>query len=318
MAAPSNKQRLAYAICDFLTSSIKNGTIKEEDSEGIEVAIQCVGEAFGFDYSDESLASTLSIKPATLPTIFDVFLNTQKKVSGNKSDDKGESPEAIKAKAEALKSAGNKLMADRKYKEAIEKYTDAIALDPENAVYYANRAAAFSQDGDHASAVEDAKKAVEVDPDYSKAYSRMGHAHFCLGNFAEAVDSYERGLRLDPGNQSMKQSLSAARQKLDESAGAPTSRDAGLGAGLGGGGGGPGGLDFASMLSNPNFMNMASQMMNNPSISQMLNNPNIAQMAQNLMSDPSALQNLMSNPQLAQMAASMAQGGVPGAPSEEK
>ena len=79
-----------------------------------------------------------------------------------------------KAKAEALKAAGNKLVASKQYQEAIAKYDEAIALDPTNAVYYANRAAAYSQDGDHANAVEDAKKAIEVDPKYSKAYSRMG------------------------------------------------------------------------------------------------------------------------------------------------
>jgi hypothetical protein len=94
---------------------------------------------------------------------------------------------------------------------------------------------------------------------YSSHRFHVSHAHFCLGNFADAVDAYERGLRLDPSNASMKQSLAAAQQKLDETDGA-VSRDAGAGgAGVGGIpglGGGPGGMDFASMLSNPNFMNM--------------------------------------------------------------
>ncbi|KAJ3110056.1 hypothetical protein HDU96_006946 [Phlyctochytrium bullatum] len=297
-----SKKRLAFAICDFLSTSIKNGVIKEDDAEGIEgwtsakhpltgeVAIQCIGEAFGIDISDADQQKALSIKPATLTSIFDVFLQTQKKVTEKK--------EEAKRQAEALKTAGNKLMAERKYTEAIAKYSEAIELDPSNAVYYANRAAAYSQNGDHSSAVEDAKLAVEADPDYSKAYSRMGHAYFCLGQFKEAVDAYERGLRLDPENASMKQSLAAARQKIDGPSSPANSSlpDAGS----------PAGLDFASMLGNPNFMNMASQMMSNPAVSQMLNNPAVAQMAQNLMQDPSALQNLMSNPELAKLAAGMA------------
>ncbi|KAJ3218844.1 Adenylate kinase 7 [Dinochytrium kinnereticum] len=294
------RKRLAFAICDFLTASIKNGVIKEDDAEGIEVAIQCIGEAFGVDLSDPEQQSKLSVKPASLSTIFDVFLQTQKKVAEKK--------EAIKAKAEALKGAGNKLMAERKYDEAIAKYSEAIELDPANAVYYSNRAAAYSQSGDHTNAVEDAKLAVEADPDYSKAYSRMGHAYFCLGEFSDAVDAYERGLRLDPGNQTMKQSLAAAKQKMDETSGVRGGADDAMG-GMPGLPGGAGGLDFASMLSNPNFMSMASQMMSNPAVGQMLNNPAVAQMAQNLMQDPSALQNLMANPEIAKLAAGMTPGG---------
>ncbi|KAI8854405.1 hypothetical protein BC829DRAFT_379888 [Chytridium lagenaria] len=306
MDQTEKRQRLAFAICDFLNTSIKNGIIKEDDAEGIEVAIQCIGEAFGVDPSDPEQQSKLSVKPASLSTIFDVFLQTQKKVAEKSETPKADDKEAIKAKAEALKGAGNKLMADRKYAEAIAKYTEAIELDPGNAVYYANRAAAYSQSGDHANAVEDAKLAVEADPDYSKAYSRMGHAHFCLGDFKEAVDAYERGLRLDPGNQSMKQSLAAARNKLDEAGGVTRDVDSSESAGgFPGMPGGAGGMDFASMLSNPNFMSMASQMMTNPAVSQMLNNPAVAQMAQNLMQDPSALQNLMSNPEIAKLAAGM-------------
>ena len=41
--------------------------------------------------------------------------------------------------------------------------------------------------------------------------------------------------------------------------------------------------DFASMMSDPNFMNMASSMMQNPMFSNMLNNPNIMEMATNMM-----------------------------------
>jgi small glutamine-rich tetratricopeptide repeat-containing protein alpha len=78
------------------------------------------------------------------------------------------------AEAEKLKTQGNSLMASKKYSEAIEKYTQAIAINDSNPVYYSNRAAAHSQAGDHESAIEDAEKAKTIDPNFAKAYSRAG------------------------------------------------------------------------------------------------------------------------------------------------
>lgn len=66
-------------------------------------------------------------------------------------------------------------MSAKKHDAAIDSYSKAIALDPTNAVYFSNRAAACSSKGDHASAVEDAKRAIEVDPSFVKAYSRLGY-----------------------------------------------------------------------------------------------------------------------------------------------
>ena len=152
------------------------------------------------------------------------------------------------------------MMAEKKYSEAIEQYTKAIQIDGKNPVYFANRAAAYSQNGQHEKAVDDAKRAVEVDGKYSKGYSRLGHAHFCLTNYKEAVEAYEKGLELDPENSTMKSSLATARMKLSEvgtraspSASTAPPRSAP-------GAGGPGGMDFASMLSNPNFMSMGMRL----------------------------------------------------------
>ncbi|KAJ3031258.1 UNVERIFIED_CONTAM: hypothetical protein HDU68_005597 [Siphonaria sp. JEL0065] len=303
-------KKLAFAICEFLNDSIVDGTIKSDDAEGMEVAIQCISESFGFDFSDEAQQKSLSIKPAGLATIFDVFVNTQKKVAESKSNQKDGNDN--KAQAEAAKTVGNKLMAEKKYKAAIAKYTEAIELDASNAVYYANRAAAYSQDGDHANAVEDSKLAIEVDPDYSKAYSRMGHAYFCLGNYTEAIEAYEMGLKLDPTNASMKQSLASAKGKIGEVGSSSRSAPSSAGNPFAGGAGGM--PDLGSMLSNPEFMKMASNMMQNPAISQMMKNPAVAEMAQNMMKDPSSLAGMMNDPAMrAQLDALGGAGGLPGA-----
>jgi hypothetical protein len=42
--------------------------------------VQCIGEAFGVDAADEAQRKRLSVKPATLETIFDVYMKTREKM----------------------------------------------------------------------------------------------------------------------------------------------------------------------------------------------------------------------------------------------
>ena len=49
----------------------------------------------------------------------------------------------MKDQAIQLKEEGNKLFSLKKYDQAIEKFTKAIGLDGQNAVFYANRAASY-------------------------------------------------------------------------------------------------------------------------------------------------------------------------------
>ncbi len=119
---------------------------------------------------------TLSIKPATLQNIFDVYLKTMSKV-GSASPPPAQPAglsAADKAKAEKFKVTGNSQMTSKQYDDAIASYSEAIAIDSENPIYYSNRAAAYSSKGDHLAAVGDAEQAISVDPTYVKAYHRLG------------------------------------------------------------------------------------------------------------------------------------------------
>ncbi|KAG0046111.1 hypothetical protein BGZ83_008706 [Gryganskiella cystojenkinii] len=342
--ADDKQKHLVFSILEFLQTSIGNGTIKADDAEGVEVAIQCIGEAFGVDLNDAAQAQTYSTKPATLVSIFDVFVNAQKKL-GNKtaaatsaastpaasasaSAPKSSEPTAEQKKnAEELKVAGNRKVNEKEYAEAIRLYGEAITLNPKNAVYYANRAAAYSQMGDHQNAIADSLKAAEVDPSYSKAYSRLGHAYFSVGKYNEAVTAYEKGLALEPNNATMKSSLATARTKARDNEVAPSARGgAGAGAGAGGMpagfpdlsalGGGAGGMpDLASLMNNPALMNMAQQMMQSGALNSLMSNPAMQQMAQRMMStgERPNIDEMMRNPELAEAARGI-MGGMGGAP----
>jgi len=233
------------------------------------------------------------------------------------------------AQAEEKKAEGNTFLRDSKIDEAIKAYTEAIDLNPYNAIYYANRAAAYTSLRDHESAIEDCRKAVAIDPTYSKAYSRLGLAFFSLGKYHEAVHAYEKAKELDPENDTIAQSLEIAKKKDAEqgdgghghSHGPGQGGHGGHGHSHGGAGAAAGGMpDFSSMMSNPAIQNMmssfqqsgtapnmsdilsnpdminaASQMMNNPQMSNLFNNPAIMNMASQMLSNPNMLSSMMSN-----------------------
>lgn len=119
--------------------------------------------------------------------------------------------------AETFKSQGNKAMQSKLYKEAIELYTFAIALSADNAVYFCNRAAAYTQIYRYAEAVQDCLKSIEINPNYSKAYSRLGFAYYAQGKYRDAIDKgFRKALQLDPTNNAVKENIRVAEQKLEE------------------------------------------------------------------------------------------------------
>ncbi|RVE74091.1 hypothetical protein OJAV_G00037900 [Oryzias javanicus] len=162
--------------------------------------------------------------------------------------------EEQRAEAERLKSDGNDQMKVENFAAAVEFYSKAIALNPQNAVYYCNRAAALSKLGNYAGAVQDCEQAIGIDPNYSKAYGRMGLALASLNKHTEAVGYYKKALELDPDNDTYKTNLKIAEEKMETSS--PTA--------------GMGGVDLAGLLSNPGFMNMASSLMSNPQVQQLM------------------------------------------------
>nr|XP_043607899.1 small glutamine-rich tetratricopeptide repeat-containing protein [Erigeron canadensis] len=141
--------------------------------------------------------------------LFHKALTEMKKSGGEEFD--------LKTLADNFKLQGNKAMQSKLYTEAIELYTVAIAISNDNAVYYCNRAAAYTQITQYTEAIQDCRKAIAIDPNYSKAYSRLGFIYNAQGKYLDAVDKgYMKALELDPNNESIKRNIAVAGQKLLE------------------------------------------------------------------------------------------------------
>ncbi|BEJ16350.1 hypothetical protein CspHIS471_0509550 [Cutaneotrichosporon sp. HIS471] len=338
--ADARKKQLAFNIIDFLRTSQRDGTVKEDESESLDIAIEVISSAFGVDLESADDVAQYSIKPASLLSLLDVLAKTKSKATSTGAGAAPAAPAASgpteedKTKADALKTKGNGLMSQKEYNQAIQQYTEAIKLNP-NPVYYSNRAAAHGALNQHDKAVEDAARAIDLDPKFAKGYSRLGHAQFSLGEFQKAIDAYEAGLKLDPANNNMKSSLATAKVRLGEQAPAtersasPSAHAAGGGmpdlsslasmlGGAGGGAGGAGGMpDLSEMMRNPQMMAMAQQMMANGGLERLMSNPNIRQMAENMQSGGGMpdFNQLASDPSLREMAQQFmgGQGGAEGA-----
>ncbi|KAL4622315.1 serine/threonine-protein phosphatase 5 isoform X2 [Castanea sativa] len=102
--------------------------------------------------------------------------------------------------AEEIKVLANEAFQARKYAQAIDLYTQAIELNSQNAVYWANRAFAHIKREEYGSAIQDASKAVEVDPKYSKGYYRRGTAYLAMGKFKEALKDFQQVKKLSPND----------------------------------------------------------------------------------------------------------------------
>jgi stress-induced-phosphoprotein 1 len=70
--------------------------------------------------------------------------------------------------AEELKALGNKAFSSGDFKTAVEKFSEAIDLDPSNHVLYSNRSASFASLRNYDQALDDANKTVELKSDWPK------------------------------------------------------------------------------------------------------------------------------------------------------
>jgi len=122
--------------------------------------------------------------------------------------------------AEEFKNNGNNSYKLGDYKMAVEFYTRAIELVPENASYYANRAAAYMMLRKYREAIGDTSTSTRIDPSYVKAYSREGKLNLLLGDYAAALKCFEKVKELEPKNDTVNVDIQNANavKSFDEKA----------------------------------------------------------------------------------------------------
>lgn len=187
--------------------------------------------------------------------------------------------------ADELKALGNKAIAAKDFDDAIDKFTQAIALDGSNHILYSNRSAAYASKKDWDNALSDAEKTTELKADWPKGWGRKGTALYGKGDLLGAHDAYEQGLKIDPNNAGMKNDLASVKRAMEQEAGGP------------GGGADPmGGL--GNMFKDPNLI---QKLASNPKTSSLLADPGFMAKLQAIQQNPNNMQDLFSDPRMIQV-----------------
>eukprot|EP00871_Galdieria_phlegrea_P002095 jgi/Galph1/2887/GphlegSOOS_G1591.1 len=147
-------------------------------------------------------------------------------------------------------------MRQGKYRDALQKYTAAIELDPTNAVYYSNRAAAKTHLDMQSSAIDDLQASYIAG---SNLYPSKRKTCICIllkaGMYEQAIETANQVLEMDSGNSRMSELLELAKKRNQpSSASSETNGVNNL-------------LNMA--LQNPQFMQMASNVMQSGGLEQM-------------------------------------------------
>ncbi|KAF4987770.1 hypothetical protein FDECE_15308 [Fusarium decemcellulare] len=183
------------------------------------------------------------------------------------------------ASADELKALGNKAIAEKNFDEAVAKFTEAIAIQPENHILYSNRSAAYASKKDWPNALKDAEKTTEIKPDWAKGWGRKGAALHGQGDLLGANDAYEEGLKHDANNAQLKNGLASVKKAMEAEVGGPQDPSGGIG----------------QMFNDPN---MIQKLASNPKTSGFLADPAFMAKLQSIKDNPENATEIFSDPRL--------------------
>lgn len=129
------------------------------------------------------------------------------------------SPQILPAMASDLEIKAKEAFIDDHFELAVDLYTQAISLSPNNAELFADRAQANLKLSNFTEAVADANRAIELDPSMTKAYIRKGNACYELEEYQTAKAAFELGSSLDPEDARFTNLIKKCDERIAEESG---------------------------------------------------------------------------------------------------
>ncbi|KAM9838212.1 sperm-associated antigen 1A [Aulostomus maculatus] len=116
-----------------------------------------------------------------------------------------------------LKQEGNDLVKRSHFLEALDKYTECLAIKPDECAVFTNRAICFLKLNRFEEAKQDCDAALQLEPSNKKAFYRRALAYKGLQDYLSASSDLQEVLQLDPNVREAEQELEVVTSLLRQS-----------------------------------------------------------------------------------------------------
>ena len=112
--------------------------------------------------------------------------------------DKLDKKTQLDCKIPALLARGNQYFGKGDYDQALQDYSQAIELDPNNAIAFYDRANVHSATRNYDRAIMDYGEAIRINPTYARAFNNRCFVHNIEGRYDRAIEDCSQAIRHDP------------------------------------------------------------------------------------------------------------------------
>lgn len=137
------------------------------------------------------------------------------------SDNEGE--QGPKSTFSIYIAEGGQLFHKREYTKAIQSYSTALTLQPEDKNCLVARSKCYVKLGDSENALKDAEASLKEDKKFFKGLYQKAEALYTKGEFEFALIFYHRGHKLRPELQEFRLGIQKAQEAINNSVGSPSS-----------------------------------------------------------------------------------------------
>lgn len=116
--------------------------------------------------------------------------------------------------AEAYKVKGNDAFKKGDHAKAIEMYTYATELDPNNPIFFTNRSNAYYLMKNYEKSARDASKSIKCNDKWEKGHYRLGMALWAQEKYKEALPAFETACQIKPDNATFRDAMTKMKAEM--------------------------------------------------------------------------------------------------------